>query len=209
MNSRQLLAVVVALAVLGEGYWLFTRRPSSTDAREAPTIEHGAASNAEAESPPALLPIPAPVPELDGGAAAKLPDDESQREAAPPAPAQDFESKYRLKTLDELRDAQEQMNKQEFAAAQARLEELWPKFSELLANGEYGARLVAPGTETTHSGTGSWTMKAGGVKSPDGKELMQIIEFENSTEPATAALHAENEWLRARISTRKKGSPVR
>jgi len=202
MNSRQLLAVVVALAILGEGYWWLTRRSSSTDVREAPTIEYHSASNVKADPPPTLLPIPEPAKEPVVEAAADPRTVESQREAAPPAPAQDFESKYEHKTVAELQAAAQNLSKQGLEAQTALFDELFPKFPELLAEGRCGARILKEGgdgfsTPEGKGGSARWVVNEQGIR--EGRYLEISLE-----EPAIRDILVEQKWLIKRIGSLTK-----
>jgi hypothetical protein len=199
MKSRSLLIVVV-LAVLGEAYWWITRRSASADAREAPTIEHGATSNVKADPPRALLPIPEPAPKSEEATAAPTKED-SQRAAAPP-PAPDFETRYGKKTVEELQAAVKVLSKQGLDAQEALFEGLFPKFPELLAQGKYGARVIPKGESySTAPGKGAtcrW------VKNEQGIEEGHYLEFVGTEEPATRDIYAEQNWVLARIASLTK-----
>ena len=208
MKSRQLIAAVVLLVVLGEGYWWIARRSARPEARATPTIEPSDSKIATAD-PAAALPIPEPAPPAGVEVATNPISDESLRAAAVAPPVQKFESKYRGKTADELRAANETLIAELSAASTARFAELFPQFPQLLAESRYGAR-IAPTEEPIHikntPGGRVLFYEQTMVRNAAGVDETHCLELCPAEEPTMAALFEESVWVRAQLLTlQKKG----
>ncbi len=192
MKSRQLLAVVVVLAILGGGYWWATRWAPSKDAREYSALEN--------VDPPAVT--SRTTMQKQEPAVAVVPPGEKSQRATAPVPPPDFEKKYGQMSSEDLHAALMVLSGEAFVAGQARLGELFPKFPELLAQGSFGARVIPDGEnfEGSEGAFGGFRL----AKNAEGIEEAHYLELFAGDDPAIAALVAEEDWVAARIATLNK-----
>ena len=205
MDRRVLIVMALVAVGLGAGYSLMPRRAASSESREAPNLEARSGTAASEAAPKASLQSPEAQPRLEDVSLAETTLEESPPASALPPPSShpEFEAKYGAKTIEELRAAEELLSKFVAAATQARFKELEPKFEDLLAKGEYGARIFAPGEEAhvdhdvSQAPRTSWFFQG---KRPNGADESRYLDFDPTQEPATAALVAESLWVHARIA---------